>query len=272
MSIAPAISAAPAAKEPRVVRSLVHASGLLKALHKSGRPTSLSDLARKIQLSKPATYVLLQTLEAEGLIVKDEAARYTLGWGLYELGSAVIRPVDFARAARMQLDHLAQRTGEIVLLGILDRGSVLYLDRGEVDDNFAMIANVGRRSPLHTTASGKVLLAYQDAAYVNAHVRRPLRQATSQTITDPAALVNALHRVRARGYALCRQEQEIGLSSIAVPVFGPAGGVQAALAIATPASKFTFDALPRLLDELQKTSVLIAAVPAVAPVTPLVSD
>ncbi|HEY5223838.1 MAG TPA: IclR family transcriptional regulator [Microbacteriaceae bacterium] len=272
MTPSSAIATAPVAKQPRVVRSLVHASGLLKALHKSGRPTSLSDLARKIELSKPATYVLLQTLEAAGLIVKDSTARYALGWGLYELGSAVIRPVAFAQAARRQLDHLAQRTGEMVLLGILDRDTVLYLDRGQADDAFVMFANVGRRSPLHTNASGKVLLAYQSVEYIDAYVRRPLRPATSQTITDPAALQGALRRVRDRGYAICRQEQEVGLSSIAVPVLAAAGGVQAALAIAAPTEKFTFDALPGFLGELQKTAAVVAT-PAAATVAAIsVSD
>lgn len=272
MTLSSAVSPVSAGDEPRVVRSLVHASGLLKALHKSGRPTSLSDLARKIGLSKPATYVLLQTLEAAGLITKDQTARYALGWGLYELGSAVIRPVGFAQAARLQLDHLAQRTGEMVLLGILDRGTVLYLDRGQVDDTFAMVANVGRRSPLHTNASGKVLLAHQDPAYVDDYLRNPLRAITSQTITDPDALLVELRGVRDRGYAICRQEQEIGLSSIAVPVLLPTGGAQAALALAAPTSKFTFDALPELLQQLKSAAMLIATPPAIRSTTASVSD
>jgi DNA-binding IclR family transcriptional regulator len=250
--------AAGAEKEPRVVRSLIHASGLLKALHKTGRPTSLSDLARRIELSKPATYVLLQTLEAAGLIVRDAAARYELGWGLYELGSAVIRPHELAGAARMHLDHLAQRTGEIVLLGILDHGTVLYLDRGQRDDSFAMVANIGRRAPLHTTASGKVLLAYQDAEYIDGYARKPLSPSTSVTITDAATLASELRFVRTRGYATCNQEQEIGLSSLAVPVRAPGGAVQASLAIAAPTSRFTRDVLPGLLAELTNTAALIS--------------
>jgi DNA-binding IclR family transcriptional regulator len=246
------------AKEPRVVRSVVHASGLLKALHKSGRPTSLSDLARKIELSKPATYVLLRTLEEAGLITRDAAARYELSWGVYELGSAVIRPVGLARVARLHLDHLAERTGEAVLLGILDNDAVLYLDRGQERESFTMIANIGRRSPLHTTASGKVLLAYQSAAYIGAATARPLAPTTSLTITDGRVLTAELSRVRERGYATCNQEQEIGLSSIAVPVFAARGCVPAALAVAGPSSRFSQEALPMLLSELRRTAADIS--------------
>lgn len=245
-------------KEPRVVRSVVHASGLLKALHKNGRPTSLSDLARKIELSKPATYVLLRTLEEAGLISRDATARYELSWGVYELGSAVIRPVGLARAARLHLDHLAERTGEAVLLAILDNAAVLYLDRGQEHESFRMVANIGRRSPLHTNASGKVLLAYQGAAYIEAIATRPLAPTTSLTITDGQALIAELTRVRERGYATCSQEQEIGLSSIAVPVFAGQGRMLAALAVAGPTSRFTQHQLPILLNELRGTSADIS--------------
>lgn len=242
------------ASAPRVVRSVVHAAGLLKALHKAGRPATLSELARRIGLSKPATYALLKTLEVSGLIVRDAAARYRLSWGLYELGSAVIRPVGLARAARLHLDHLAERTGEAVLLGILDSAAVLYLDRGQDRESFTMIANVGRRSPLHTNASGKVLLAYEDARYVDQFLATPLLSTTSRTITDPTELRAELRRVRELGYATCGQEQEIGLSSIAVPLFDVTGAVLAALAIAGPTGRFGPAALPGLLDAARQTA------------------
>ncbi|HEY9470147.1 MAG TPA: IclR family transcriptional regulator [Propionibacteriaceae bacterium] len=245
------------AQQPRVVQSVVHASGLLKALHKAGRPSTLSDLARKIGLSKPATYALLKTLEVSGLITRDAAARYQLSWGLYELGSAVIRPLELARIARLPLDNLARTTGEAVLLGILDNSGVLYLDRGQDNASFTMVANTGRRSPLHTNASGKVLLAYQDPGYIDAVASAPLHATTSLTITDANTLKQELTRVRERGYATCGQEQEIGLSSIAVPVFNRRKTV-AALAVAGPTTRLSPGALPGILAALQAASTNIS--------------
>jgi DNA-binding IclR family transcriptional regulator len=244
-------------QQPRVVQSVVHASGLLKALHKAGRPSTLSDLARKVGLSKPATYALLTTLEVSGLITRDPTARYQLSWGLSELGSAVIRPLELARIARLPLDHLAQSTGEAVLLGILDHSGVLYLDRGQDGATFTMVANSGRRSPLHTNASGKVLLAHQDAGYIDQVASGRLRATTSLTITDPDTLKQELARVCERGYATCGQEQEIGLSSIAVPVFNR-GEVVAALAVAGPTTRLTPGVLPGILAALRTASADIS--------------
>ena len=162
----PPASAIPV-REPRVVRSVVHASALLKALQRTGTPTTLSDLARKVGLSKPATHTLLRTLELSGFVVRDDNARYQLGWGLYELGSSVARSTELTGVARMHLDRLAELTGEAVLLGILDNATVLYLDRDQAGEPFSMVANIGRRSPLHTNASGKVLLAHQSSRYID---------------------------------------------------------------------------------------------------------
>lgn len=235
---------------PRTVQSVSHAAGLLKALHALGKPATLSELSRRIWLSKPATYALLKTLEIDGLIERDQNARYRLSWGLYELGSAVTRQVALTKAARMQIDRLATLTGEAVLLGILDHASVLYLDRGELNPSFTMVANIGRRSPLHSNATGKVLLAYQDKKYIDRLVRDRLVPTTSLTVTDPDQLTAELARVRQSGFALSHQEQEIGLSSIAVPVFAE-GGIVAALTIAGPMSRVSGDALPRLLSALR---------------------
>lgn len=245
-------------KEPRIVHSVVHASALLKALHRVGSPATLSDLARKVGLSKPATHTLLKTLELSGLVVRDSTSRYQLGWGLYELGSSVARSLKLTRIARIHLDHLAELSGEAVLLGILDNTSVLYLDRGQAGEPFSMVANIGRRSPLHTTASGKVLLAYQNSQYVNMVAKESLVPVTTRTITDPQSLISELGRIRERGYATCWQEHEIGLVSIAVPIFGAAHSVQAALAIAGPTERLDPSELRRLLAALKATASTIS--------------
>lgn len=244
---------------PRTVRSVLHAVTLLKEIARSPQPTTLSDLARAVGLSKPAAFNLLKTLELEGLIRKDVDARYSLTWGIYELGTAVLRGVDVSRIARPHLDTLAEQTGEAVLLAILDEASVLYLDRGQSAETFAMVANVGRRSPLHTNASGKVLLAGRPPTFVAEVLATPLERKTPRTIVDRSVLEDELDRVRTRGYATCSEEQEVGLSSIAVPVRDHTGAVHAALTIAGPSSRVNDKSEARLLGLLQREAHSISA-------------
>jgi len=243
---------------PRTVRSVIHAVKLLKALSRSNSPATLSDLAASVGLSKPSTFNLLKTLEVEGLVAKDQFARYQLTWGVYELGSAVVRTADVSRIARAHLDKLAEQTGEAVLLAIIDETSVLYLDRGQAADTFAMVANVGRRSPLHTNASGKVLLAGQPETYIAQLLSGPLDAKTRFTITDPRELRAELKTVTRNGYAVCAQEQEEGLSSIAVPITDYTGHVHAALTIAGPTQRIGSHSLQELLGQLREEANAIS--------------
>jgi DNA-binding IclR family transcriptional regulator len=247
------------AGEPRTVQSVARAAELLKALGRLSRPTSLSDLSRRVGLSKPATYNLLKTLEVEGLISKDEDARYQLSWGMYELGSAVARSVQLTKLARFHLGHLAEMTGEAVLLGIIDKESVLYLDRGQAESaTFTMMANIGRRHALHSNASGKVLLASLPEDHARKILHGALRPFTSKTITDPDELAADLERVTKRGYATNWEEQEVGLSSISVPIRNQADKVVAALTLAAPAKRLNVKTLPKYLVPLQTEARLVS--------------
>jgi len=244
---------------PRTVRSVLHAITLLKAIAQNPTtPSSLSELAKSAGLSKPATFNLLKTLELEGLIRKDGEARYSLTWGMYELGSSVLHGVDVSRIARAHLDALALETSEAVLLAILDEDSVLYLDRGQSAETFAMVANVGRRSPLHSNASGKMLLAGEPDVYVERILSRPLEPRTPHTVTDPDVLRAQLAEARANDYAVCREEQEIGLSSISVPIRDYTGSSHGVITIAGPANRIAGTALDELLTPLRATAAAIS--------------
>ena len=243
------------------MQSVDHAVNVLQALQDSPHGIGLTDVAATVGLSKATVHHLLATLEARRLVARDpETTRYRLSWGLYELGAAVVRSVDLTRTARPYLDRLAERTGESVLLGILDEESVLYLDRGDAPSAFRMVANAGRRSPLHSTASGKVLLAFPPGAnLLTSLLAHPLARLTPATIVDPAQLRGQLADIRRRGYGTCWEEREAGLCSVAVPIRDYSGAVIASLAIAGPATRLNPGAVSALLPALQSAGRTIGA-------------
>lgn len=240
------------------MQSVVRAIRLLKALSRGNKPMTLSDLARAVKMSKPAAYHLARTLVLEGMLVKRTDGSYELGWGLWELGSAVVRSTDLVRTSRFHLDHLAEVTGEAVLLSVLDGHSVIYLDRGQASQNFEMLANTGRRSSLHANASGKLLLAYAAEGLIDEVLSFPLRAFTTNTITDGRKLREALREVRRHDVAACWQEQEIGMSSIAVPIRDYTRNVVAALAIAGPAARVNKNGQARLVKLLKAEATAVS--------------
>jgi len=240
------------ASASRRVQAVDKALDVLDTLGGSGRPLGVSDIARRTGYSKATVHHLLTTLVSRRYVLQDPyTSMYRLGWALYELGTSVVRDVEFTRAARPFLDRLAADTGESILLGILEDDAVLYLDRGESPSGFRMVANAGRRGPLHATASGKVLLAFaSDGQLVERVLSKPLVKFTTSTITDESALRRQLITVRSRGWAVCRQEREVGLSSLAVPLRNYTGLVVGSLTLACPATRLTKASLPKYLEAL----------------------
>ncbi|HEY9478175.1 MAG TPA: IclR family transcriptional regulator [Microbacteriaceae bacterium] len=238
-----------------------HAIDVLQVLTEAPRGLGVSAIAQRVGLSKATVHHLLGTLESRRFVVRDPmAAQYRLSWGVYELGAAVVRSVDLTRVARQYLDQLAVRTGESVLLGLLDGDSVLYLDRGEAPSGFRVVANAGRRCALHSTASGKVLLAFsQDPRLLQRIVTHPLAKLTPATITDPDLLRRELATVRWQGYATCWQEEEVNFCSLAVPVRDSSGAVIASLAIAGPSMGLNAHTVPKRLILLRTAAELIGA-------------
>jgi DNA-binding IclR family transcriptional regulator len=255
------VKGADAPPRKRRVQAVDHAIDILECLAATGGAVGVSELARQSGLSKATVYHLLATLEARRLVIREpDSASYRLGWALYEMGLRVARGTAVSRVARPFLDRLASETGESVLLGVLDAGSVLYLERGDAPSGFHMVAAAGIRSPLHATASGKLLLAFADEEEVEQYLGDgPLESFTANTLTDPKVLRKQLEEIRANGYATCWQERELGLCSVAVPLRDHTGATVASLTLAGPAGRVTEDSVDTHLQPLRDAAAEIDA-------------
>src|SRR5207247_919196 len=96
---------------------------------------------------------------------------------------------------------------------------------------------LGRRTPVHCTASGKAILAFGPDSVRERMLSRPLEQLTPHTITDRAELDARLAAAREAGAAHTHEELELGLDAIAAPVFGADRQVVAALDVSRPSRR-----------------------------------
>ena len=104
---------------------------------------------------------------------------------------------------------------------------------------------VGEVMALHTGASGKVMMAFDPAAF-DAAVQTGLARFTDRSVTDPAVLQEQLHQIREAGFAICRDEREQGLSSLAAPVFTRGSELAATVSLALPSFRIAASDEPRL--------------------------
>lgn len=220
--------------------TITKVSDLLEALARIGRPASLNDLAEVLAFPKPTMRRLLLQLKGVGMVMQDEETRlYRLGSRLITLAAAVLEEMDVRRAASDILYDLMKVTGESSYLAILDHINSVYIDLVECDRSVKVLTKVGARRPAWTTASGKLMLAFLPSDERKRRLAAALRVSSAMTLPDPALLAAQLRDIREVGYAISRDEAEVGVTGVAAPVLDAAGECVAALALAVPTYRFT---------------------------------
>jgi DNA-binding IclR family transcriptional regulator len=228
------------AKKRTRLSSVANSLRLIRAFSEDHYEIGISDLAKRLGLAKSTVHRLASTLLDEGMLEQNAGdGKYRLGLALFELGTLVRRKMDFTMEARPFLRALMEKTGETVHLAILDHDSVLYVISLESKQALRMGSKVGTRVPVHATAVGKALLAFQPEEEIARIVARGLPASAPNTIVDSKALQRELALVRARSYAEDDEESEVGLRSVAAPIRNDSGAVIAAISIAGPVHRMT---------------------------------
>jgi DNA-binding IclR family transcriptional regulator len=210
-------------------------------------PLGVSELGRRLGVHKATASRLAGTLAERGLLERDPLTdRYRLGFGLIRLAGAALAGLDLVSSARPVLEDLAEETQETVTIGVVSGDEVVSVDQVTGTRSIVSVSWVGRRTPLHTTSTGKVLLAFMEDAERERHISRPLVRSTNRSIVDAAALRSQLADVRRRGYAQTLEELEQGLNAVAAPVRQADGRVVAALSVSGPAFRMRGVDLPRI--------------------------
>lgn len=239
------------------VQSVERALEVLEVLAEAGREMGVSELGQATGLPYATIHRLAATLRQRGYLHQDGRSRkYGLGSRLIHLGS--IAGHMLGAGARPYLERLVELTGETANLALLEEGYVVYVAQAPSRRMVRTFTEVGNRVPPHSTAVGKVLLSYQPASAVSRIVsRHGLVAATPETITDPSELLAQVELVRTRGYALDLEEQEEGVTCVAVPLV-PSTGPVAAISVSGPTARMGEDRRNAIVGHLQAVAAEFA--------------
>jgi DNA-binding IclR family transcriptional regulator len=215
-----------------------------------------TEISDRLGLPVPTVHRLVKLLTERGWLVRDPASRrLRLGLGAARLLPAVRLP----DLARDPLRAMAEHTGETVNLAALDGGEVLYLVSETGSHLLTPSSHVGLRLPVHATALGKCLLAQLDDERARSVAGpEPYEALTAKTATSWDKLRANLERVRREGVAYSREEYEVGLHSIAVPLAWMDGDGPVAVNVSLPSSRAGREATVELVRELRATADAIA--------------
>lgn len=250
---------------PGLVQSVDRALMILEMLAADG-DLGVTEMAGILDVHKSTVSRLVATLEEHGLVEQiSDRGRYQLSLGVVRLAGAARGRLDLVTESRALSRALAAATGETVNLVVLSGRETLYLDQASSGSALQIHNWLGKRNPLHATANGRVLLAWQGESEIDKLLAEitakegGLAPHTEATTTDPAALKEILAAVREQGYSVVADELELGLSAIAAPVRGMGGSVIASLSVSGPSFRLTGDRLAAAIVPLREAAAAVSA-------------
>lgn len=204
---------------------------VLDAFDQGGAGTlGLAEIAEHAGLAPSTAHRLLTRLVEWGG-VEHVADGYRLGLKLWRLGTRHPGTRTLRHVALPYLEDLLQLTRQNVTVAVRDGIAALYLERLTARESVVVLADVGRRLPLHATGVGLVLLAWGGEPLLAEVLAAQPQRYLPSTVTEPEAIRRRLAEIRRSGVATTREEMTPGSASIAAPIRDGAGGVVAALSV-----------------------------------------
>src|ERR1700694_2313324 len=183
-------------RERSGVQSVERTLDILESLVEFASEVGLVEISQAVNLPLATVHRLLGTLIHRGYVKQNQHNRkYSLGFRALQMGHDMRQRFSLRLEARPFLQRLVQRIGESANLAVLDDGEVVYIDQAQSSRILRMFTQVGNRLPVHSTGSGKVMLAFAGPEVVEGILRRHgLPARTPRPIGDLGELRKELER------------------------------------------------------------------------------
>lgn len=242
------------------VPALDQAMAVLSYLEQHGSADSAA-LQQVLMLPEVSLSRLLSSLVSHGLLRRQQNS-YALGLKLFRLGCRARAVYDLPRIAEPFLQQLHDKSGLTCNLALIDGLQARCAVKIESQPCVVTVrSSAGGILPVHSTALGKVLLAFSPPELTRRilNLQQPFARYTENTQTNPEALQEELQQVRALGFAADAGEDSAGVICYAVPVLNADGLAEAAVSVS--GSSVQFNAMPflQILDLLQQCARGITA-------------
>lgn len=248
--------------DPNFMTSLARGLMVIQAFTQQTPQMTISQLSVKTGLSRAAVRRCLYTLTKLGFAGAEDGQRYALRPRMLSLSHTYTTSSNLSTNAQPIIERLSQTYRESFSVATLDGPEIVYIARTTVPSRvMAVDLHIGSRLPAYCTSMGRVLLAYLPAEQLEAYLAKAeLIPHTTRTIVSTDKLRATLRNVRRLGYALVDQELEVGLRSLAVPVYGPSGRVVATVNLSGNAPRMpVFDMQSQFLAPLRTAAAELSA-------------
>jgi DNA-binding IclR family transcriptional regulator len=217
------------------IGGLDRAAAILGAFDAAHRELTLAALVARSGMPRSTTHRIADRMIRLGWLDKPKD-RYRIGNRLFEISSLAPIRHQLREAALPFLQDLHSAAKTTVQLGVLEGTQILVVERISGHRPMPMLIQAGGRIPAYCSALGRAILAYSEPATIEAVLEAGLPARTPRTLTTSVAVLRELTAVPERGWAIDREEGNIGITCVAAPIFGPLNEVAAALSVTGPSS------------------------------------
>jgi DNA-binding IclR family transcriptional regulator len=205
---------------------------ILEMFASKNKGYTISEVSRLLHLPISTTSSLLYTMLHSGYLKRHETGSFTLTTKLLSESSKLLNQIDLRDVVQPELVRLAKSTGLASVLSVREGDELVCIDKVEGNGQIRIASYIGKRFPMHSTCTGKAVLAFQRDEEVDEIIKRVgLEKSTENSITSLSTLKKELARVRAQGFATDNEEYNIGIGGVAAPTFDHSGNVVGAIAV-----------------------------------------
>jgi DNA-binding IclR family transcriptional regulator len=242
------------------IQAVALALQIIEALAFADRPQGVTELAKTLGTTKTRIFNYLQTLAEHGYAVQEpETERYRVGVRVSQIGGAVANEFNLLSLSRAPMRRVHQAVRHTIVLSKFDGTTLYTVDQIEGTSMLKISVVIGNVLGLHSSAQGKIVLAFGPSRMLEGTIAKGLKPATRDTITDPERLRREIKAIRSRGWAFTSNETRIGVNALAVPILDRSRQLVATLAIVAVADDFPQKMVPGALPLLQEAAADISA-------------
>lgn len=244
-------------------QSLIRGLRLIDILSNYPNGCPLAQLAELAELNKSTVHRLLQGLQQEGFIQPaTTAGSYRLTTKCLSIGHKIFSSLNIINVALPHLEQLNLALGETVNFSMRENSHAIMIYKLEPTTGMMRTrAYIGQHLQLYCSAMGKLYMAYDKPDYVAQYWQKNqevIQTLTCNTITELSVMEKELQEVRAQGFAMDKEENELGISCIACPIFNFENKVEYSLSVSLSTLKLNQLGVAHLLSEIKQVAVAIS--------------
>ena len=227
---------------PTGTQSLIRGLQLMELLSAYPNGCPLARVAEEAGMSKSTTHRLLQGLQKAGYVTPAPTpGSYRLTAKCVAIGQRAFSSLNIIHVAAAHLESLNLEIGETVNLSALENDKAVMIYKLEPTHGMIRTRSyIGQHSSLYCSAMGKIYLAHNYQGKIENYWARhqdDIQAWTSHTVTDISSMKIEMQTILSQGFAVDREENELGICCVAAPVTDVLKRVDHAISVSLTTAK-----------------------------------